>query len=107
MGEENIINISNKTHELDNEAVASMVQDAVKSSIDLQAGVRNKIEMANYEDGKTDINVEIAKMRKKGFSKELAESVKAATLRVVAANFVIIRMKLSSHFVMNPVYDRT
>jgi|TARA_R100001530_G_scaffold21392_1_gene17652 hypothetical protein len=76
MGEESIISISNETHDLDNRAVASMVSDAVKSSIDLQGGVRQKI-TNSMQDVPIDINVEIAKMRKKGFSKELAESVKA------------------------------
>ena len=74
--EESIVILSEKTNELDNKTVASGVSDAVKTSIDLQTGVKNKIKEAAESTVEININEEIAKMRKKGFSKDLAESVK-------------------------------
>jgi len=67
--------LSSSTHDLDNRAVASAVSDAVKSSIDLQAGVKNRIELAMVSQ-EINLDDEMLKMRKKGFSKELVTSVR-------------------------------
>lgn len=72
---ENLIELSNQTHDLDNRAVASAVGDAVKSSINMQSGVKALIENSMIDD-KFSLLEEIKKMRLKGFKKEFAESVK-------------------------------
>jgi len=74
---QDLIQLSNQTHDLDNKAVASAVSDAVKSSIDLQSGVRNRISLAMSENSVVNIADEVKKLRQKGIKKELAESVKA------------------------------
>tara|TARA_Y100000034_G_scaffold63302_1_gene76595 strand:- start:2996 stop:3664 length:669 start_codon:yes stop_codon:yes gene_type:complete len=75
---EDLIQLSNQTHDLDNKAVASAVGDAVQSSIGLQAGVKNRILDAMESDCNININDEVKKLRQKGFKKDLAESVKVA-----------------------------
>lgn len=71
---EDLIELSQKTHELDSQAVASAISDAVKGSLALQENVKERIKRS-AQDG-LSIKDEIAKMKKKGFRKELAESVK-------------------------------
>lgn len=75
--EDDIVRLSNETHKLDNKAVASAVSDAVKSSIDLQAQVRKQITESATNEKFINIDNEIAKLRKKGFSKDITEKIKS------------------------------
>jgi len=68
--------ISNETHRLDNLTTTSAIQDVVKDSIDMQPAVKEKLVEAINSEKALDINAEIGKLRKKGYSKELVESVK-------------------------------
>mgnify|MGYP003148471795 CR=1 FL=1 len=68
--------ISNETHRLDNLTTTSAIQDVVKDSIDMQTAVKEKLVEAINSEKALDINAEIGKLRKKGYSKELVESVK-------------------------------
>jgi len=74
--EEDMVELSDQTLELDNQTTLSAMSDIIGNSINLQAEIKNRIESSMVEGG-VDINDEIKKMRAKGFRKEFAESVKA------------------------------
>jgi|TARA_Y100000310_G_scaffold216438_1_gene217469 hypothetical protein len=71
---ESFVQISSETHMLDSKATASAIRDAVKSSYQLHEGLKETIE--NSIDKDVNINTEVEKMKKKGFSKEFADKVK-------------------------------
>ncbi len=75
--EESFVQLSNKTHLLDSKTVASAVSDSVKTSIDLQSKVKERILFA-AENGGEAVNIanEIKKLRTKGVKKEIADDIK-------------------------------
>lgn len=74
--EESFVQLSNKTHLLDSKTVASAVSDSVKTSIDLQTKVKERILLAVENNGEINIAYEIKKLRTKGVKKEIAEDIK-------------------------------
>ena len=74
--EESFVQLSNETHILDSKTVASAVGDSVKTSIDLQSKVKERIFFAAENNGDINIANEIKKLRTKGIKKEIAEDIK-------------------------------
>ena len=74
---DDLVTLSNKTHDLDNSATASAVADAVESSVKMQAALRDRIHEAAQAGG-VNISDEVRKLRSKGIRKDIAESIKTA-----------------------------
>lgn len=69
-----VIELSNKTHQLDTRTVRSAIQDAVKGSRGYIAALNEKVNEAAEKN--VNLGVELAGLKKKGIKAEIVEKVK-------------------------------